>query len=117
MLRMLRVMCVCLLTLPALCEPPKYEVATIMDVKLHQPAADNASEVARKYDVSVRVADTIYLTLYTDVVGTGTIKYAAGRELLVHVGKDTITYNDILGRSQEVPIISRTPATNTKQPK
>jgi hypothetical protein len=27
----------------------------------------------------------------------GTVKYVAGRQLLVHVGKNTITYNDILG--------------------
>ena len=114
--RMMRVMCICLLTLPAVCEPAKYEVATIMDVKPHQPVVSGSSEVA-KYDVSVKVGNTIYLTLYTDVVGTSTIKYAAGRELLVHVGKDTITYNDILGRSHEVPIVSRTTATNSNQPK
>ena len=113
MLRAMRVMCICLLTLPALCEPAKYEVATITDVKPHQPAASNSSEVAR-YDVSVKVADTIYLVLYTDTMGTSTVKYAAGRELLVHVGKDTITYNDILGRSQEAPIISQKPAPSTK---
>jgi hypothetical protein len=117
MLKMFRVACVCLLTLPALCEPPKYEVATIMAVKPHQPASDDGSEVARKYDVSVKVADTIYLTLYTDVVGTSTIKYAAGRELLVHVGKDTITYNDILGQSHDVPIISQSSAANTQRSK
>lgn len=116
MLRIIGVACICLLTLPALCEPAKYEVATIMGVKPHQPMANDSSETA-KYDVSVKVGDTVYLTLYTDVVGTSTIKYAAGRELLVHVGKDTITYNDILGRSHEVPIIGRTLATNTKQPK
>lgn len=116
MLRAMRVMCVCLLTLPALCEPAKYEVATITEVKPHQPAPSNSSEVAR-YDVSVKVADTIYLVLYTDILGTSTIKYTAGRELLVHVGKDTITYNDILERSREVPIISRKAATNTKPSK
>lgn len=116
MLRIMRVACVCLLTLPAFCESGKYEVATIMDVQLHTPAASDSSEAA-KYDVSVKVADTIYLTLYTDVVGAGTIKHAAGRELLVLVGKDTITYNDILGRSQKVPIVSRTPVANTKPSK
>lgn len=116
MLRTMRVMCICLLTLPALCEPAKYEVATITEVKPHQPAASNSSEVAR-YEVSVKVADTIYVVLYTDTMGTSTIKYAGGRQLLVHVGKDTIMYNDILGRSQEVPIISQRPATNTKRSK
>jgi hypothetical protein len=44
-------------------------------------------------------------------MGSGTVKYVAGRQLLVHVGKNTITYNDILGRSQEVPIVSQRLAT------
>ena len=116
MLKIMPVACICLLTLPALGESAKYEVATIMDVQPHASAASDSSEVA-KYDVSVKVADTIYLTLYTDVVGAGTIKHAGGRELLVLVGKDTITYNDILGRSQKVPIISRSPVATTKQSK
>jgi hypothetical protein len=63
------------------------------------------------YEVSVKVSGTIYLVLYIDTLGTNTARYAAGRELLVHVGKNTITYNDVLGRSQEVPIISQKPAT------
>ena len=116
MLKIMSVACICLLTLPALGESAKYEVATIMDVQPHASAARDSSEVA-KYDISVKVADVIYLVLYKDTMGTNTIKYVAGRELLVHVGKDTITYNDILGRSQEVAIISRTPFTNTKVPK
>jgi hypothetical protein len=44
-----------------------------------------------------------------------TVNYAAGRELLVLDGEKTITYNDILGQSQEVPIVSQRSA--TKQPK
>ena len=115
---MLRVICLlCLMTLPAFCEPAvKYEVGTITDVKLHQPGENNGSEVT-SYDVSLKVADTIYVVLYTDALGTKTVKYAAGRELLVHVGNDTITYNDILGRSQEVPIIGQKPAPNARQSK
>jgi hypothetical protein len=37
----------------------------------------------------------------------GTVKYVAGRQLLVHVGKNTIPYNDIVGRSRKVPIVSQ----------
>jgi hypothetical protein len=46
-----------------------------------------------------------------------TVRYAAGRELLVLVGKQTLTYNDLLGQSYEVPIVSRKPAEDTKQTK
>jgi hypothetical protein len=42
-------------------------------------------------------------------------KYATGHELLVLVGKSTITYNDILGRSLQVPIESQRPVTEPKQ--
>jgi hypothetical protein len=38
-----------------------------------------------------------------------------GRQLLVLVGKKTIEYNDILGQSLEVPIISQKPAADAKQ--
>jgi len=107
---------ICAVALPAYCEPPaKYEVATILDVKPHQSAGDSSSFAVAGYDVSVKFAGTIYLTLYTDTLGTNTVRHAASRELLVHVGKNTITYNDILGRSQEVPIISQKPATTISQ--
>ena len=115
MFKAMSLICICLLALPVLCESgSKYDVATITDVKPHQ-AADNQFSDNARYEISVKVADTVYLVLYTDTLGTGTVKFAAGRELLVHVGKNTITYNDILGQSHEVPIISQKPVTNAKQ--
>ncbi len=113
MLKSLFLIIVCAVALQAFCEPSaKYQVATIVDVKLHQSAGDSSSSAVASYDVSVKGADSIYLVLYTDTLGTGTVRYVPGRELLVHVGKNTITYNDISGRSQEVPIISQKPVTN-----
>lgn len=112
------ILIICAVVLPAFCEPPaKYEVATILDVKPRESAGDSSSPAVASYDVSVEVAGTTYLVLYTDTLGTSTVKYAAGRELLVHVGKNTITYNDILGRSQEVPIISQKPAATMSRSK
>jgi hypothetical protein len=67
--------------------------------------------------VSVKVGDTIYEVLYTLPLGEETVKYAAGRDLLVLVGKSTITYNDILGRSFAVPIESQKPAAKADQSK
>ena len=100
------------------CEPPtKYELATILDVKPHQSGGNSSAPVAASYDVSIKVAGTIYLVLYTDTLGTSTVSYASGRQLLVHVGKNTITYNDILGQSKEVPIISQKPATTMSRSK
>ena len=112
MLKLICMICICLATFPAFSQSPsKYQVATITDVKNHQ---ESGPDVVR-YDVSVKVGDTIYVVLYTPPLGMNTVKYAAGRDLLVLVGKKVITYNDILGQSQEVPILSQRSATN--QPK
>jgi hypothetical protein len=105
------------MTLPAICQSAsKYEVATIVEVEPHQAAGDGATHDV-SYEVSVKVGGTIYVVLYTPPLGTDTVRYAAGRELLVLVGEKTITYNDILGQSQDVTILRRKPAVQTKQPK
>ena len=71
---MCAVACICLVTFPLFSQSAsKYEVATTTDVKPHQPARTGPSD-AIKYDVSVRVGDTIYVVLYTDSLGTNTVK-------------------------------------------
>ena len=94
----------------------KYQVGTITEVKVHQTAGSGASDAA-SYDVSLKVGDTIYVLLYTPPLGEETVKYAAGRDLLVLVGKSTVTYNDILGRSFEVSIESQKSAAKAKPAK
>lgn len=115
MLRLMCVICVCLAAFPAFCQSEsKYQVATITDVKPHQPAGGGASAVA-SYDVSVKVGGTIYTVLYTPPLGMNTVKNAAGRDLLVLVGAKAIRYNHILGQSFDVPIISQKSATDAKR--
>ena len=117
MLKIMGVILVCLSTLSALGQSAsKYQLGTITAVKPHQSAGESRSD-AISYDVSLRVGDTVYVVLYTPPLGVNTVNYAAGREVLVLVGKKTITYNDILGRSFEVPIVSRKPASDAKQSK
>lgn len=117
MRKLIGVIALGLLSFPALCQSTsKYQVATIIEVKAHQAAGKNASE-AMSYDVSAKVGDTIYVVLYTPPLGEVPQKYAAGRELLVLVGNDTVTYNDLLGQSFQVPIQSRRPAAESKRPK
>lgn len=107
MSKLLCLICICVATVPALCQSAgKYQVGTITSVKTHQAAADAASDVV-SYDVSVKVKDTIYVVLYTPPLGMNTVRYAAGRDILVLVGKKTITYNDLLGQSYEVPILEQ----------
>jgi hypothetical protein len=104
----------CLLALVALGQSTsKYQVGMITEVKPRQATGDGTSDPT-SYDVSVRVGDTIYVVLYTQPLGEIPAKYETGRELLVLVGKNTITYNDMLGRSLQVPIESQRPVTERK---
>jgi len=117
MQRLIVVVTLCLLTLAALGQSTsKYQVAIITEVKPRQAAGDGASDPT-SYDVSVKVGDTIYVVLYTQPLGELPAKYATGHELLVLVGKNTITYNDMLGRSLQVTIKSQRPVTEPKQSK
>lgn len=59
----------------------------------------------------MRVGNTAYGVLYTVPIGTENVRYESGRELLVLVGEDTITNNDMLGNSLQVPILSRSTIT------
>jgi len=117
MRKLIVVFALCLLALPALCQSAsKWQTATITEIKPRETAGDNASDHPR-YDVSVKVGDTIYVVLYTQPWGELPAKYATGHELLVLVEKNTITYNDMLGRSLQVPIESQRPATESKASK
>ena len=117
MRRVIAVVVLSLLTFPALCQlTSKYQVALITEVKPRQIVGDGASDPT-SYDVSVKVGDTVYVVLYTQPLGELPPKYATGRELLVLIGKDTITYNDMLGRSLQVPIESQRPAAESKHAK
>ncbi len=104
----------CLVTFPAFCQSPaKYQVATILEIKLHQETGAPASE-GTSYDVSVKVGNTIYVARYTPRIEESDARHAAGRDLLVQIGNDTITYMDIMGRSYEVPIVSKRQAAQPK---
>jgi hypothetical protein len=85
-----------------------WQVATIMEVKAYPLAAgEDASSV--RYDVTVRVGSAEYVVLYVPRHGAfkESVEYQLGLEGLVLVGADTIRYNDMLGNTCEVPIISR----------
>ena len=81
----------------------KYQVGTITATQCQQAADARVTSC----EVSVRVGNTAYRVLYAAPVGTDSVRYETGRELLVLVGEDTITYNDMLGKPFQVPILSR----------
>jgi hypothetical protein len=88
----------------------KYQVGTITATECHQTA--RADTRVTSCEVSLRVGDTAFGVLYAAPVGTDNVRYETGRELLVLVGEDTITYNDMLGNSFQVPILSRATVTS-----
>ena len=107
----------CAMTVPAFCQPiSQWQIATIIEVKAHPAPGEDISDPSR-YDVSVKVGDTVYVVLYTQPLGEIPAKYETGHELLVLVGKKTITYNNILGQSLQVPIESQRPVTDSKHAK
>jgi len=115
MLRLIGIFCLLVTASPAFCQSTtKWQVGTITEVKAHQTAEKAGSSEAASYDVFVKVGDTVYVVLYTPPLREETVKYSAGRDLLVFVGKGTIRYNDILGRSYEVPIESQGPVANSR---
>ena len=114
MLRLVTIFFVCLTALPTFCQSAsKWAVGTTTDVMIHQTAEPDAFGTV-SYDVSVKVGDTVYVALYTPAPGEQAVKYVAGRDLLVLVGKSIIRYNDILGQSHEVPIESQESAVHSK---
>jgi hypothetical protein len=114
MLRLVGLFLMCFTVFPAFGQSTRnYQVGTITEVKVHHTAGSGASD-AVSYDVSVKVGDTIYVVLYTPALGEETVKYAAGRDLLVLVGKNKITYNDILGQAHNLPIESQKNAAKPK---
>lgn len=83
-----------------------YQPATITAVKpLDSGDNSNANDVL--YEVSVKVGETVYVVLTPSPSPSGIIMYVVGRQVLVHVNDDTITWNDIMGESYKAPIISR----------
>jgi hypothetical protein len=88
---------------------PKSQVGTVTGARCHQAA--DADPSLTRCEVCVRVGNTAYSALIAPPLGTDSVRYAAGRELLVVVGDDTITYKDKLGNSLQMAILSRTTVT------
>ena len=87
----------------------KWQVGTVTAVRPYK--APNADPSATSYKVSIRVRNTVYVVLNTPRPGTDIGIYARGRQVPVLIGEHTITYNDRLGNSFQVPILSRTTVT------
>jgi hypothetical protein len=99
-------LCAATLAAQAQTAPSKFQPGTIITVADHQNAPGESGDVAR-YDVAVKVGNTVYTVLYTPPDGANSVKYSAGIQLLVSVGSDTLTFNSKLSGTTVVPILSR----------
>ena|ERR1700756_785386 len=117
MKNLLSIFLICAAALPAFCQSrSEWKVGTITEVRIHETGEKIGASDAVSYDVSVKVGGAIYVVLYTPPLRDVAVQYAAGRTGLVLVGKSTIRYNDLLGRSFDLPIESRKTATGAKEP-
>jgi hypothetical protein len=113
----LLIVCVAALLL-AQSNSSKYQPALILGVKEHQgPIPDSIREKikdpsAAHYDVSIRLKsnNAEYVLLYTPPPGRYGFQFTKGMDRLVLVESDTVTMNDVAGRSITAPILSQTPA-------
>jgi len=109
MTKSLCIFLLCIAAVPLFGQTPssQYQVGAITKVNPHHKTSGAADADISQYDVSIKVADTVYMVLYTQPSGSTGVQFAAGLQKLVLVGTDTITFNDVLGRSTVVPILQR----------
>lgn len=108
MRKLLSVILILMMVLPTLGQSgkAKYQSGTVTSVKAHQERAGGDPSVKR-FDMSIKVGSTVYVVLYTPPPGTYANQDPTGMDFLVLVGEHTITFNNLLGISREVPILSR----------
>jgi hypothetical protein len=107
-----------------MCIPPlqcqtsssKYQPGTITAVTTHQSAPEEPDGNVARYDVSVKVGDTVYVVVYTPPNGANGVEYSAGLGLLVLVGSETLTFNSRLTGTTVVPILRRETLTTERGP-
>jgi hypothetical protein len=108
MIKWLWTLMICLLSISAYSQPSSsdHQVATITAVTPHQKDTGEGARDLNQYDVSLKVGDSGYVVLYTPPSGANGVEYAVGMDLLVVIGKDSITFTKF-GRTSEAPILSR----------
>jgi len=109
MLKRLALILICAVPLSAFCQEAssnKYQPGTIIAVQPHEDESTKSDSTAR-YDVSVKVGDTVYIVLYTPPKGANTVEYSPGRQVLVLVGNDSLTFNNKVFGKTEAPILRR----------
>lgn len=85
--------------------PPRYQSGMVTAVSPHPQSPGKADSGTLRYDVSIRVGNTVYIILYTPP-DRRTMEYSVGLKVLALVKDNTLTCN-ALGKIQDLPIIRR----------
>lgn len=87
---------------------PKYQPGTVLAVERHRETDANSDQT--RYDLTVKIDNTVYVVLFTPRYGSNTIEYTPGLEMLFAVAKDRLIFpgksDRIDAAPQELPILS-----------
>jgi len=87
-----------------------WQPGTITAVATHSYRPGEHASNTVQYDVSIEVGNTVYVVLYDPPVGSSTVEYRIGFNLLVLLGTDVLTFNQpgqLSGKAKEVPILRK----------
>lgn len=82
-----------------------WQPGTVLQVKAHQPDSDSEKNV-KQYDVSVRVGKKIYLARYAPTKDEPDLDYYVGMARMVLIEGDMLKFNDLLGHTHSMRILS-----------
>jgi len=101
------VICVASVSAPAQTQAHDYQRGTIVAVTTHQNAPGESGRDVARYDVSVKIGNTVYVVLFTPSNGSSSVEYSTGIDMLFLVADDTLTFNSMLSGKTEMPILRR----------
>ena len=107
--RLLLGVLICAASISALAQTPapNYHRGTITAVTAHQNAPGESGRDVARYDVSVKIRNTVYVVLFTPPNGSRSVEYSTGIDMLFLVGNDTLTFNSMVSGKTEMPILRR----------
>jgi hypothetical protein len=106
--RLLLAVLICTASISVLAQTPapNYQRGTITAATAHQNPSGDPDHIAR-YDVSVKIGNTVYVVLFTPPNGSNAVEYSTGIDMLFLVGNDTLTFNSMVSGKTEMPILRR----------
>jgi hypothetical protein len=104
-------MCVAVAKSPGQDKKP-WRSGTVLEVKTHEAAP--GADQSKQYDITVKVGKKIYLTLYSPKDNEPDPAYYVGMARTVQVDGDTLRFNDLLGHTRELKIVSSKDAPSAK---